>query len=84
MKAFELPKRQANKQPVRDEFSDAIERAWHVADVAAYCGRCEKTVRAWAKSGVIPSKRVNRTYLFDRKQVKQWICDGECHLSLAP
>lgn len=43
-----------------------------VPEIARWLRRNPKVVYRWAKAGLIPSRKVGRMYLFDKKALLEW------------
>lgn len=43
-----------------------------VQEIARWLRRNPKVIYRWAKTGLIPSRKVGRMYLFDKKALLEW------------
>lgn len=43
-----------------------------VRQVAAWLGKSANTIYLWAREGLIPCKRVGRSYIFDKAALLKW------------
>lgn len=44
----------------------------NVRQVAAWIGKSENTVYLWLRAGLIPCRRVRRSYIFDKATLLEW------------
>lgn len=64
---------------LRRDFVEANELVLDTAGAATFLGVCTKTVRTWAKLGVLPAHRSGREWRFLRSELVQWLQSRHSH-----
>lgn len=52
-------------------------RFLNVNELAIYLGLSPDTIRAWVKTGRIPSSKLGRAVRFDKYKIDEWLKDKE-------